>query len=142
MKKEIREIIENCEEELIFKTSRSGGAGGQHVNKVETRVTLRWNIQDSKGLSSDQKSRLLDKLSNYINKEGVFIISDESSRSQLSNKQNTILKWSRLINKAFYEAKKRKRSKPSKAAKAKMRTAREKRSAIKAARQYKPNLDD
>ena len=142
MKKEVKDIIEKCEEELVFRTSRSGGAGGQHVNKVETKVTLRWNVLESKGLTPDQTSRVLEKLGNYINKEGVFIVSDESSRSQLSNRQSTVRKWSRLINKAFHEPKKRKRSKPSKSAKAKMRKAREKRSAVKSARQYKPNLGD
>lgn len=142
MNKKIRALIETCKEELVFKTSRSGGAGGQHVNKVETKVTLRWNVRDSLGLTSDQKSRILEKLSHYINKDGVFIISDEGSRSQFTNKNNAIRKWSTLIDKAFYESKKRKRSKPSKAAKAKMRRAREKRSAIKASRQHKPSLDD
>ena len=136
MHKEAQKITEHCLSELNFKTSRSSGAGGQHVNKVETRITLRWNINKSEILTDQQKELINEKLSNYINKNGELIIHDESSRSQVKNRESAIRKWGKLLSKAFYKPKSRKVSKPSKAAMAKRRKAKEKRSGLKAERRW------
>lgn len=136
-----KEITEQCFDELTFKTSRSSGAGGQHVNKVETRVTLRWDVKSSMHLSTEQKAILADRLSNYMNKEGELVISDESSRSQLKNKENVIRKWKRLLTKAFFVKKKRKRTSVPRSVVKARQEEKKRRSEIKKARR-KPRLGD
>ncbi len=91
----------NLIHELIFSASRSGGPGGQHVNKVNTKVSLRFDVLNSAMLSADQKDTLLKKLSNKITNEGVLVLSAQSSRSQLKNKELVIQKLDRLFFKAF-----------------------------------------
>jgi ribosome-associated protein len=104
------------EKELRFHTSRSGGPGGQHANKTETQVELRFSIHDSQVLSEEEKQRLLKKLSNRITKEGELIITAESSRSQVKNKQEAIERFYEMLEKALKKPKKRKPTKPSLAA--------------------------
>ncbi|WP_235298088.1 alternative ribosome rescue aminoacyl-tRNA hydrolase ArfB [Portibacter marinus] len=140
MEKEANYIIESCQDELRFKTSRSSGAGGQHVNKVETKVTLRWDIKASAQVTTDQKAQLVDKIGNYINKEGVLTISDESTRSQLKNKEKVVAKWRNLINKAFQKKKKRKKTNIPKSVKKARLKAKRNRSEVKKLRQ-KPGFD-
>ena len=74
-------------EELTFTTSRSGGSGGQHVNKVETKVTLRFNIEKSKVLTEEQKQLIGEKLKNQINKNQELVLHQESDRSQLTQRR-------------------------------------------------------
>jgi ribosome-associated protein len=102
-------------DEFEFKTSRSSGPGGQHVNKTETRVTLRFNVLDSKYLSPDQKERILEKLSGQINSEGELLIHTEETRSQVKNKEICVLKFYELLSNALKKVKKRIPTKPSKA---------------------------
>ena len=101
-------------DELFFKTSRSGGKGGQHVNKVESRVSLFFNIRESSILSEEEKELLSEKLS--LSQNGVLQINCESSRSQAKNKEICIQKFYKIISEALRRKKKRKLSKPSKAA--------------------------
>jgi ribosome-associated protein len=101
--------------ELVFTTSRSGGPGGQHVNKVNTKVTLRWDVKKSALIDEDQRALILNKLAKVINSEGELVLSARSSRSQLQNKEEVLLKLDRLLEKAFWVAKARKATKPSKA---------------------------
>lgn len=101
--------------EFVFTTSRSSGPGGQNVNKVNTKVTLSWNIHQS-ALSDDEKKVILEKLTSFITKEGVLMITAQEKRSQLQNKEEVIKKLEKLLIKAFAKKKVRKASKPSKAA--------------------------
>ena len=111
--------ITALEKELVFKTSRSSGSGGQHVNKVETRVELNFNVAQSQVLSQDEKDTLLDKWKNKISKEGVYQIAVESSRSQLRNKAIAIELFLDHLRHSLTKKKPRVASKPSRASKEK-----------------------
>ncbi len=100
--------------ELRFKAIRSSGAGGQHVNKVSSKVELSFVAQLSEGLTHTEKERLLLKLGNRLNKEGGFILQCDEARSQHKNKQIVIKRFFDLLKKALEVPKTRKRTKPSK----------------------------
>ncbi len=95
------------EPEFKFKTSRSSGAGGQHVNTTETKVELIFNIADSNLLNEKEKEKVRQKLSTYINDKGELRINSSESRSQSSNKENVIKKFYALLQKALKKEKKR-----------------------------------
>jgi ribosome-associated protein len=105
--------------ELVFKTSRSSGPGGQNVNKLNTKVELRLDIRNSAHLTDNEKELILNKLSNRINNEGILIIVSQSERTQLRNKENAIEKLYELIEEALTVQKERKKKKLSKTAKEK-----------------------
>ena len=106
-----REIILK---ELKFTFSRSAGSGGQHVNKVSTKVELSFEIQTSEGLNVAQKATLLNKLSNRINLNGLLKLNESTTRSQLKNRQLATKKFFELITEALIPEKRRKKLKPSK----------------------------
>jgi ribosome-associated protein len=105
--------------EVIFKTVRSRGKGGQHVNKVATRVELYFNVYDSDVLRDEQKSRIAKKLPNRMNKNGVLIFVSDESRSQFANKEQAKKKFLKAIENALIVQKKRIASEPSPATKEK-----------------------
>lgn len=99
--------------EGTFKTVRSRGKGGQHVNKVATRVELYFNVNGSDVLSDEQKSLVAKKLSKRMNKNGVLIFVSDESRSQFANKEQAKKKFLNAIEKALTVQKKRIASEPS-----------------------------
>lgn len=105
--------------EFLFSASRSGGPGGQNVNKVSTKVELRFNIRNSALLNETEKQILLDKLSNKINSEDELILISQSERSQLKNKEKVVEKFYLLLDKTLTPKKKRLRTTPTGASKEK-----------------------
>lgn len=128
------EQINLLKKELIFKTSRSGGKGGQNVNKVETKVEISFDISNSRVLSDSQKARILLKLKHKIVENNFLKLSESNDRSQLMNKQTVIKRFFELIDNALKIPKTRKPTKPTKSSKAKRIEGKKRRGDIKLAR--------
>ncbi len=105
--------------ELVFSASRSSGPGGQNVNKVSTKMELRFHVVNSALLSEDEKKLLMEKLGSRINKEGELVMVSQSERTQLKNKETVIEKFYNLLTKALKPRKKRKPTRPTAAAREK-----------------------
>ncbi|GEO02678.1 aminoacyl-tRNA hydrolase [Adhaeribacter aerolatus] len=108
--------MEDFSREFEYRTSRSGGPGGQNVNKVSSKVELRFHVDNSELLTTEEKALVHEKLSNYITQEGYLQLICQTERSQLANKENCIQKFYELLAKAFAKQKVRKATKPSRAA--------------------------
>ncbi len=106
-------MVKDFSKELNFKTSRSSGAGGQNVNKVETAVTVTWKVSDSEFFNDRQKEVISEKLKNRINLEGVLFLSVSESRTQLQNKKIAVEKILDLVDKALIIPKFRAKTKPT-----------------------------
>ena len=120
--------------EITLQTARSGGKGGQNVNKVETAVIAYLNITASQLLSEEQKSIVLNKLSNRINAEGQLVVKAQTHRTQLANKEEAIKKINELIEGALKKKKPRIATKPSKAAKERRIESKKRSSEVKQSR--------
>lgn len=106
-------IKEQLLTEVQFSASRSGGPGGQNVNKVNTKIELRFPVQDSAVLDDVQKQLIFSKLKNRINNDGELIITSSAARTQWKNKEKATQKFFELIEKALTRPRKRKKTQPT-----------------------------
>jgi ribosome-associated protein len=127
--------------ELEYRASRSGGPGGQHVNTSSTRVELWWDVAESTALTEEQRARLLTRLSTRLDSTGRLRLVSSGSRSQLRNREAVTERLRDLVAAALRVPKARKRTRPSRAAKAARLEAKRRRSAIKRERRP-PGTDE
>jgi ribosome-associated protein len=99
--------------EITFQTSRSSGPGGQNVNKVESRVELRWHLQQSQVLTPIQKELILEKIAGQLTAEGYLLVVAQDDRSQLRNKEIAVARFHELLQKSLRRPKPRRATRPS-----------------------------
>lgn len=126
--------------ELKFKAVRSSGSGGQHVNKVSSKVVLTFDLKSSEALNQNEKDRLCSKLSSRLTNDGVLILACEESKSQVQNKKIIINRLFQLLKTNLIVPKVRLKSKPSRASIKKVKENKRRRSELKSNRK-KPNWD-
>ncbi|MEQ8218366.1 MAG: alternative ribosome rescue aminoacyl-tRNA hydrolase ArfB [Arenibacter sp.] len=131
---------EDIIQELTFKAVRSSGAGGQHVNKVSSKVELTFDLENSMALTDHEKTRLLKKLSSKLSKENILLMQCEETRSQHKNKELVIKKFLETLETNLAVPKRRRKTKPSRSAIEK-RLKGKKKAALKKVNRSKPKLD-
>ena len=137
----INDRLEIPDAELSFATARSSGPGGQNVNKVETRVTLLFDVDGSSSLGESQKRRLRQRLATRINKHGVLRVTSQRHRTQAANRQAATERFVELVGGALRRRRRRRATGPSAAARARRLDDKRRRSRLKA-RRRRPGADD
>jgi ribosome-associated protein len=132
----------NLEREFVFTASRSGGPGGQNVNKVSSKVELRFDLFSTLLFTEEEKEILFRKLKNKINKDGELILVSQSERSRLLNKEVVIEKFYELVSKSLTVPIKRKSTRPTPASRRKRLEEKHKRSGLKKSRGQSAQLED
>lgn len=138
----VTESLSIPEEELTFTASLSSGPGGQHVNKVSSRITLWFNVAGSPSLSEDQKALIAHRLANRIGKDGLLRVICQQSRSQAANRETAIERFVELLRAALKREKPRKKTRVSAAAKQRRLEDKKQRGFLKRERTRKVPLDD
>lgn len=105
--------IPDLSSEFVFQTSRSSGPGGQNVNKVNSRVELRFDVNNSALLTEFQKAVLKTKLASRITAEGILILTSQEERSQLKNKEQVVSRFYQLLREALKPVRKRRKTRPT-----------------------------
>lgn len=134
---EINAQLSIPDDELAFSASRSGGPGGQNVNKVSTKVTLCFDVWGSPSLSADQKKRIAQRLATRINKEGVLRVISQRTRSQEMNRAEAVRRFSELLGEALAPEAPRIKTRVSRAVKERRLDEKKKRTRIKKERSRK-----
>jgi len=129
------------DDEVAFVTSRSGGPGGQNVNKLETRVALRFDLAGSAALSEEQKARLRERIATRITKDGVLQVTSQRHRTQAANREAAVERFAELLRENLREEPPRKQTRPSRAAKARRLEAKRRQSNRKRERRAKVPVD-
>ena len=126
--------VEIPESELEFIASRSGGPGGQNVNKVSSRITLRFDLERTTALTAEQRQRVRQKLSSRISNEGVLQISSQRTRSQDLNREDAVARFAELLRGALHEDRARVKTKATRSAREERLKEKRVRTAVKQAR--------
>ena len=137
----VNERMQIAEEELSWKFARSGGPGGQNVNKVASKAMLFWDLATSPGVPDDVKSRLRTKYASRITTEGVFIVSSQRFRDQDRNRQDCVEKLRLMLLEAARPPSKRRPTRPTRSSREARLHAKKHRSARKTARRSGPDHD-
>lgn len=128
-------------DELCFQFSRSGGPGGQHVNKASTQVELTFGVKGSPSLTAEQKGRVLARLRGYASNAGVLRLTCQTTRSQAQNRDEVVKRFQTLLREALKPRKRRRPTKPTRASKERRLAAKKQRSALKRQRRSRPGED-
>jgi len=134
---EIKNNISICEDELVFKFSRSGGPGGQNVNKVNTRVTVFFDVANCDSFSDSQKKRILKRLATRANKNGVIRVVSQRYRTQKANRRVAVERLGELLREALEKKAERKKTKVPERARQRRLEEKKRRSALKRQRAEK-----
>tara|TARA_B100000809_G_scaffold265523_1_gene324623 strand:- start:6607 stop:7005 length:399 start_codon:yes stop_codon:yes gene_type:complete len=130
-------MLADLEKEVKYRTSKSGGAGGQHVNKVSTKVELMFDVDASELLTERKKTIIKEKLANKISQEGILSLKCEETRSQLTNKEIVFERFINLVKTALTPVKKRRPTRPTRSSVRKRLDSKKKHSQKKSNRKYK-----
>ena len=129
------------ERELVFTASRSGGPGGQHVNKVNSRLTLHFDVQGSSNLSTTQKSHILSSLANRVTARGIFRLDCQKHRMQSMNRAELIVRFSTLLRDALTPKRYRVATRISKSVKERRLDQKKRRGQVKKKRSLPKDVD-